>query len=237
VRRLSLSTLSFGANGSRCKLHGTWVIQGTACKLASQNQKLLPTRSVRHHKILSSTKNLQGQIWRSSHAIKGHGFWSTTRQLCCIPQIFQLPWITATCNDIAGGSQRSYKSIPAFARKPFLHPDTAKKMENQSQWGKICTGDFHHPQKDVPTSDLGQPEDARYLGLHLDRRLNWRKHIFTKQLGIQPSKMYWLLGSKSQLSIESKLLLYKAILKPIWTCGVLGAQPQFKHGNNSKISK
>jgi len=32
--------------------------------------------------------------------------------------------------------------------------------------------------------------------------------------------MYWLLGSKSQLSIESKLLLYKAILKPIWTYGV-----------------
>jgi len=41
-----------------------------------------------------------------------------------------------------------------------------------------------------------------------------------QQLGIQPSKMYWLLGSKSQLSIESKLLLYKAILKAIWTCGV-----------------
>jgi len=31
--------------------------------------------------------------------------------------------------------------------------------------------------------------------------------------------MYWLLGSKSQLSIESKLL-YKAILESIWTCGV-----------------
>jgi len=27
--------------------------------------------------------------------------------------------------------------------------------------------------------------------------------------------MYWLLGSKSQLSIENKLL-YKAILKPPW---------------------
>jgi len=122
----------------------------------------------------------------------------------------------------SGGSQRSYRSIPAF-RKPFLHPDIAKKkMENQSQWGKICTGDFHHPQKDVATLNglrILQAEDARYLGLHLDRRLNWRKHIFTKrkQLGIQLSKMYWLLGSKSQLSIESKLLLYKAILKPIWT--------------------
>jgi len=28
--------------------------------------------------------------------------------------------------------------------------------------------------------------------------------------------MYWLFGSKSQLSTENKLLLYKAILKPIW---------------------
>jgi len=32
--------------------------------------------------------------------------------------------------------------------------------------------------------------------------------------------MYWMLDSKSQLSIESKLLLYKAILKPIWIYGV-----------------
>jgi len=46
--------------------------------------------------------------------------------------------------------------------------------------------------------------------------------LFTKrkQLGIQLSKMYWMLGSKSQLSIESKLLLYKAILKSMWTYGV-----------------
>jgi len=45
--------------------------------------------------------------------------------------------------------------------------------------------------------------------------------MFTKQkqLGIQLSKMHWLLGSKSQLSIESKLL-YKAILKRIWAYGV-----------------
>jgi len=94
----------------------------------------------------------------------------------------------------------------------------AKKMENQSQRGKIC--DFHHPQKDVPVSNLERLEDsskdARYLGLDLDRRLNWRKHMFTKrkQLGTQPSKMDWLLGGKSQLSIESKSL-YKAILESI----------------------
>jgi hypothetical protein len=32
--------------------------------------------------------------------------------------------------------------------------------------------------------------------------------------------MYWLLGRKSQLSLSNKLLLYKTILKPIWTYGI-----------------
>jgi hypothetical protein len=32
--------------------------------------------------------------------------------------------------------------------------------------------------------------------------------------------MYWLLGRSSRLSLPNKLLLYKYILKPIWTSGV-----------------
>ena len=32
--------------------------------------------------------------------------------------------------------------------------------------------------------------------------------------------MYWLLGRQSQLSLENKVLLYKAIIKPIWTYGI-----------------
>jgi len=72
------------------------------------------------------------------------------------------------------------------------------------------------------TLKIPQAENAKYLRLYLDRRLNWTKHIFTKrkQFGFQLSKMYWMLGSKSQLSIENKLLLYKIILKPIWAYGV-----------------
>ena len=64
--------------------------------------------------------------------------------------------------------------------------------------------------------------DVKYLGMHLDSKLNWSKHIITKrkQLNIQKSKMYWLIGRKSKLSIENKALLYKAILKPIWTYGI-----------------
>ncbi|CAH2100509.1 unnamed protein product [Euphydryas editha] len=69
---------------------------------------------------------------------------------------------------------------------------------------------------------IPQANEARYLGLYLDRRLTWKKHIFTKRkaLGIQLRKMYWMLGKKSQLSMSNKLLLYKCILKPIWTYGI-----------------
>jgi hypothetical protein len=67
-----------------------------------------------------------------------------------------------------------------------------------------------------------QEEDVKYFGLHLDRRLIWHKHIFAKwkQPGITLIKIYWLLESKSKLSTSNKLLIYKTILKPIWTYGI-----------------
>jgi hypothetical protein len=56
---------------------------------------------------------------------------------------------------------------------------------------------------------LPQEEDVKYLGLHLDRRLTWHKHIFAKrkQLRNTLAKMYWLLGRKSNLSTSNKLLI------------------------------
>jgi hypothetical protein len=61
-------------------------------------------------------------------------------------------------------------------------------------------------------------EDVKYLGLHLDRRLSWHKHIIAKQkqLGFTLTKLYSLLGCKSKLSTSNKLLIYKTILKAIW---------------------
>ena len=32
--------------------------------------------------------------------------------------------------------------------------------------------------------------------------------------------MYWILGRKSELSLVNKVILYKTILKPIWTYGI-----------------
>jgi hypothetical protein len=57
------------------------------------------------------------------------------------------------------------------------------------------------PPVHINNVQLTQREEVRYLGLHLDRRLTWHKHIFTKrkQLGIAFTKMYWLLRRKSNL--------------------------------------
>lgn len=78
------------------------------------------------------------------------------------------------------------------------------------------------PPVKLNNCQLPQSEEAKYLGIHLDRRLTWRNHIFAKrkQLGLKLRQMYWIIGRKSKLSIESKILLYKTILKPIWTYGI-----------------
>jgi hypothetical protein len=41
-----------------------------------------------------------------------------------------------------------------------------------------------------------------------------------QQLNLKVRQMSWLLGRKSKLSLENKTLIYKCILKPIWTYGI-----------------
>ena len=71
--------------------------------------------------------------------------------------------------------------------------------------------------KHIPQSDK-----VKYLGMHLDRRLTWKDHIWSKRkhLNLKLAKIYWLLGRNSKLSIENKLLIYKSIIKPVWTYGI-----------------
>jgi hypothetical protein len=59
------------------------------------------------------------------------------------------------------------------------------------------------PPVQLNNKQLTQPEDVKYLGIHLDWKLTWHKHITTKRK-----------------QLDHKLLVYKAILKPIWTYGV-----------------
>ena len=63
---------------------------------------------------------------------------------------------------------------------------------------------------------------AKYLGMTLDTKLRWNAHVKKKrdELGFKYKKMYWLIGRHSSLSINNKLLLYKQVLKPVWTYGI-----------------
>lgn len=66
-----------------------------------------------------------------------------------------------------------------------------------------------------------QAESAKYLGLHLDARLNWKHHVRqkTEQVRIKQRQMYWLIGHHSKLNLYSKRLIYQSIFKPIWMYG------------------
>jgi hypothetical protein len=61
-----------------------------------------------------------------------------------------------------------------------------------------------------------------YVGLYLDQKVTWQKHIKTKRqhLNVKVQQMSWLLGRKSKLSLKNKILVYRCILKPIWTYGI-----------------
>jgi len=85
---------------------------------------------------------------------------------------------------------------------------TLRKTENL----RILLDDTSIPQKD----------SVKYLGMHLDSRLNWKHHVRQKKLQIQEKmrKLYWLVGRRSTLDLTSKRLLYIAIIKPIWTYGI-----------------
>jgi len=75
------------------------------------------------------------------------------------------------------------------------------------------------PPVSLHTTTIPVKYDVKYLGLHFDHKLTWRKHIQIKRqhLDIKLRAMSWLLGRRSQLSFPNKLLLYKCILKPVWT--------------------
>jgi hypothetical protein len=101
--------------------------------------------------------------------------------------------------------------MPEAKRKNIYTHFSTQTVMKFAQRNQTC------PTMQMGDVDLLQENEVKYLGVHLDRRLTWTKHIKTKrkQLKLKAKQMQWLLGS-STLSVESELLLYKAVLKPIW---------------------
>jgi uncharacterized protein YeeX (DUF496 family) len=56
----------------------------------------------------------------------------------------------------------------------------------------------------------------------LDAKLRWKEHIKKKrdELNIKFTKLYWLLGRNSELSVHNKLTLYKQVICPVWSYGI-----------------
>ena len=78
------------------------------------------------------------------------------------------------------------------------------------------------PQVTINNTIIPSKDSVRYLGMTLDRKLTWKKHISekTKQLKEKLRKFYWLMGRRSKLNIQNKITLYKAVIKPVWTYGI-----------------
>lgn len=113
--------------------------------------------------------------------------------------------------------QKDLNEVQNWTKKWRIKPNETKSVHvTFITSGETC------PPVNLNDHPIPQAEDDKYLGVYLDRRLTWKKHIFTKrkQLGRQLSKMYWILGRRFELSLGNKILIYKSILKPVWTYGI-----------------
>jgi len=69
--------------------------------------------------------------------------------------------------------------------------------------------------------DIPHSTEVKYLGLILDRRLTWSPHLKNKRKKLN-SRLHLLRPLlRSNLTIPIKIILYKTLLKPIWTYGIV----------------
>ena len=78
-----------------------------------------------------------------------------------------------------------------------------------------------HQAITVNNTPIQNDSKAKYLGMVIDSKLNWKDHIIRKKNEVKYKfgQLYWLLGKDSTLPIQNKLLIYKTIIAPIWKYG------------------
>jgi hypothetical protein len=128
--------------------------------------------------------------------------------------------VIAIDHDPSIASQKLQASL--LELQSWLYNWRMKVNETKSVHVTFTTRRQTCPPVQINNVQIPQDNHVKYLGLHLDRRLTWHTHILAKRkhLGLTLNKICWLLGRKSQLSINNKILIYKVILKPIWTYGI-----------------
>jgi hypothetical protein len=88
---------------------------------------------------------------------------------------------------------------------PSHHTELATKMENKSKRNQVITYNIHPQERQLPAISINQTvlpqvESVKYLGLHFDRRLNWKVHITKKrkQTDLKAKEINWLIEKKIQ---------------------------------------
>jgi len=101
----------------------------------------------------------------------------------------------------------------------FLYSDPPLPCHHTSYWLRLFSSQPFSPYKYSNILKTSHPSclgtqlpvknEVIYLGLILDQKLTWRPHITAKktQINLKLRKMNWLIGRKSKLTIENKLLL------------------------------
>lgn len=63
-------------------------------------------------------------------------------------------------------------------------------------------------------------QSTKYLGITLDKRLSWANHTKNKRKQLN-SRLHLLRPLlKSKINLKNKILIYKSIIRPIWTYGI-----------------
>lgn len=80
-----------------------------------------------------------------------------------------------------------------------------------------------------------QNKTVKYLGLHLDTRLNWKSHIENKirQIKIKLLQLKPLINRNSIISLDNSMTLYKSIIRPT----LLYACPIWTNASDTNINK
>ncbi|VVC34115.1 Hypothetical protein CINCED_3A012612 [Cinara cedri] len=92
------------------------------------------------------------------------------------------------------------------------------------------------PMVSLDNIQIPSSQTAKYLGLTIDRRLTWSHHIKTKRLALNARLriLKILISNNKHTPLNTKLLIYKSLFKPMWTYG-LQLWGNAKISNTNKI--
>ena len=93
-----------------------------------------------------------------------------------------------------------------------------KINENKSCHIIFTLGKQTCPQVTINDIPIPNKKSVRYLGIILDKRMTWKRHIVDKpkQLESKLKNFYLLIGRRFNLIVQSKIMLYKS---HVWTYG------------------